>query len=383
MYRAELSIEDGNTSIPFLMDIKVVDDHYSATIINGEERIEINEVERKEDSLIFKLPVFPSVIKTVITENGLSGNWYNYNKENHSIPFTAKYDVSPRFDKESTDSKMQYVMGKYLVTFNDDKNEWKAIGQFTQNKQGLVRGTFLTETSDYRYLSGIMDGNQLKLSTFDGAHAFLFTATLENNELTNGRFYSGSDYSATWSAVKADDFSLPDAKSITFLKDSNVPLEFSFDDLKGNIVDFPSEQFDNKVLIVQILGTWCPNCMDETRYLTGLYNEYHDAGLEIIGVSFEGGIDEEKIIKSIDKFKKDLAVPYPIYYGGLARKDIASEAFPQLNKIMSFPTSIIIDRSGTVQRIHSGFSGPGTGKVFDEYSKETELFLSKLLRNKI
>ena len=381
IYRAELSINDA-IDLPFLMNINVQEENYSAIIINGEEKIEINDVERKGDSLIFRLPVFPSIIKTKITDRILVGKWHNYNKENYAIPFKATYNVSNRFDQKAEGVKVKYVMGKYDVTFKDDEKEWKAIGQFTQNKQGLVRGTFLTKTGDYRYLSGIMDGDQLKLSTFDGAHAFFFSAKLDGNELVDGKFYSGNHYQANWFGTKTEEVSLKNPEEITYLKNKNQPLQFTFSDLNGNEISYPSERFNNKAVIIQILGSWCPNCMDEARYFTELYNEYNDNGLEIIGVAFEKEEDQKKIAANIDRFKESLNVPYPIVYGGLARKDIASEAFPQLNKIMSFPTSIFIDRQGNVRKIHSGFNGPGTGKVYKDFIKDNEVFVAKLIHNK-
>lgn len=51
----------------------------------------------------------------------------------------------------------------------------------------------MTETGDYRYLEGVVNGNQLQLSTFDGAHAFLFTGTVTDSTI-NGHFYSGNHW---------------------------------------------------------------------------------------------------------------------------------------------------------------------------------------------
>ena len=58
---------------------------------------------------------------------------------------------------------------------------------------GRVTGTFLTETGDYRYLEGVVDGDSLKLSCFDGSHAFLFHAALDQDSF-RGRFWSGTHW---------------------------------------------------------------------------------------------------------------------------------------------------------------------------------------------
>ena len=63
------------------------------------------------------------------------------------------------------------------------EDAYPAKGIFFQKDGDVVTGTFRTKTGDYRYLEGVMDGNRLKLSTFDGAHAFLFTATVSDSTL--------------------------------------------------------------------------------------------------------------------------------------------------------------------------------------------------------
>jgi hypothetical protein len=49
-----------------------------------------------------------------------------------------------------------------------------------------------------------------------------------------------------------------------------------------------------------------------------------------------------------------------------------------LNKIISFPTTIIIDKKGIVRQIHTGFSGPGTGEYYNKFVEEFTRFMEKL-----
>jgi hypothetical protein len=51
-----------------------------------------------------------------------------------------------------------------------------------------------------------------------------------------------------------------------------------------------------------------------------------------------------------------------------------------LNKISAFPTTIIIDREGKVNTIHTGFSGPATGKAYLEFTQKNEKLLEQLLK---
>ena len=133
-------------------------------------------------------------------------------------------------------------------------------------------------------------------------------------------------------------------------------------------------------MIVQILGTWCPNCMDETRYLVELYQKFNDQGLEVIGLDFEPKPTLAYFKSRMARYRKDLNVPYTVLLAGHSDKNKAAEALPMLNQILSFPTTIILDKSGSIREIHTGFSGPGTGIEYENYSRETEALIKGLLR---
>ena len=51
-----------------------------------------------------------------------------------------------------------------------------------------------------------------------------------------------------------------------------------------------------------------------------------------------------------------------------------------LNHILSYPTTIFIDKKGSVRKIHTGFNGPATGKEYDDFKAEFEGFI-ELLNN--
>ena len=55
---------------------------------------------------------------------------------------------------------------------------------------------------------------------------------------------------------------------------------------------------------------------------------------------------------------------------------------PLQNPGIEFATSIFIDKWGNVRRIHTGFSGPGTGKYYEEFVEDFNLFVNKLINEK-
>ena len=347
-------------------------------IINASEKIELNNITINKKTISVKFPIFNSeFIGQIKSKNLIEGYWHNYAKgSEYKIPFSSQFGLFNRFKTDQNNADK--FTGKWEVTFNyaDQKNREKAIGLFNE-KNNSIHGTFLTETGDHRFLGGTSFGNQLKLSCFDGTHAFLFKSELKNDTLW-GTFNSGSHYKTNWFAVKNDSFELRDPEKLTYVINDN-PLAFSFTDLNNNSYDYPNESTKNKVVLIQILGTWCPNCMDETNFLTSIYDKYKTQ-LEIIGVGFEIGKTNTDKIARLKNYKKHMHVDYPLLLGGNACKPCAVEKFPMLNDIMSFPTLLIIDKKGNIRKIHTGFSGPGTGKYYTDFVTHTTTFIEELIR---
>ena len=128
--------------------------------------------------------------------------------------------------------------------------------------------SFLTPSADYRYLDGIVTGDSLILSGFDGDNARLFEAKISNaNTISGGIFYNGYTGKETWTAEKNDSVALPEITEPTKLREGELKLDFTFKDLKGIPVSIHDEKYKNKVVIVQLMGSWCANCLDETKFL--------------------------------------------------------------------------------------------------------------------
>ena len=255
-----------------------------------------------------------------------------------------------------------------------------AKGIFTQTSN-KVTGTFRTTTGDYRYLEGIVDGDSLKLSTFDGAHAFLFTAKATDSTL-NGYFYSGNHWKEHFTAKLNNEYELTNEENLTFIKEGYEYFDFSFPDTRGRVVSLSDPEFNNKVVILQIMGTWCPNCLDESKFLVKYSKENPNKDLQIIALAFEEAKTREIAYERIKRFKKRIGIEYPVLlaqFGNLANKTLAQQKLPMLNHIISYPTTIFMDKKGKVRKIHTGFNGPATGEKYTEFTKDFEVFVNELL----
>ena len=252
------------------------------------------------------------------------------------------------------------------------------MGVFEQ-KGNVVTGSFLTTTGDYRYMDGNLVGDSLFLSTFDGSHTFLMKAKIIGKKMT-GRFNDSVLGFKNIEAQKDDKAELPDVKKITFLKEGFDKLNFSFPNEKGEKISLSDDAFKGKVVIVQILGSWCPNCMDESNYMAPFYKKNKAKGLEIIGLAYEKNLDTEFFKTKMNLLRKRFDIEYPLLQAGVNSSESASESLPMLNKIIGFPTTIIIDKKGKIRETHTGFSGPGTGKYYTEWVTDFERLMDKLLR---
>lgn len=382
VWRGALITETG-AEIPFNFEVKDSLNKYTLFILNGDERFEVNEITTIGDSIHIKMPLFDSEIKGVLIDDKIEGVWIKHLADNDAVmPFYAKANTNWRISEKISSSKFS-VAGKWATTFisTDGKDTTFAVGEFKQN-QSKVTGTFLTSTGDYRYLDGAVSGNKLSLSTFDGSHAFLFTATINaDSTLSEGKFYSGLSYIENFTAKRDSTAHLPDAYGLTVLKNKDEKLNFSFPNLNKEKVSLTDDKFKNKVVILQMLGSWCPNCMDESAYLAKFYQKYKSKGVEVLGLAYERTKDYEKSKKNVERLKDRFDIKYDLLITGYTNdKDDAAKSLPMLNKVLAFPTMIIIDKKGDVREIHTGFSGPSTGKHYLEFVQEFEKMIDDLLK---
>jgi thiol-disulfide isomerase/thioredoxin len=346
-------------------------------IHNAEERIPIKDITIKKDSITIKMDVYEGVLKgKFIDQQTIKGEFIKESLERY-VPFTAKHGVKERFPNAKGEAKTD-VSGNWETVFSPTSrtDRYIAKGIFKQNGN-TVTGTFRTTTGDYRYLEGTLNGDQLQLSTFDGAHAFLFTATVTDSTMV-GEFQSGNHWKEPFTAKRNETYELPDAKSLTYIKDGYDKFDFSFPNSAGKMISLSDENLQGKVRIVQIMGTWCPNCLDESTY----YSAYAKKNPEIafIGLAFEYAKTKEKAFNNIKKLQERLQIPYSILLAqfGTSNKKRAQEKLPMLNHVLSYPTTIFIDKKGKVRRIHTGFNGPATGDKYLDFVKEFENFVSTL-----
>jgi thiol-disulfide isomerase/thioredoxin len=382
-YRAVIHRAD-SVSIVFNAEAVVEKGKTVLYIRNHSERLKVEQLKLKGDSVAIDMPFFESSFQLKKQDNhSLTGTWIKGTGRTSplQLPVTFYHGSSLRF--KITQQPKALLNGRWQVTFTRAAGgERPAVALFQQNGN-YVSGSFITPSGDYRFLEGVLNGNKLQLSCFDGSHAYYFTADVSGANITNGFFYSSASAPEKWRAVKNSKAALPDTTQRTQLKEGESRLNFSFKDINGKNVSINDEQFKNKVVVIQLMGSWCPNCMDESEFIKGFYAQYKGKGVEVIALAYELTLDETRSRNSLQKFINRFQITYPVLIAPATSSDPekTEKTLPQLTPIRSFPTTIFIGRDGTVQQVHTGFYGPGTRAYHEAFKKEFYQIINRLLNS--
>ncbi len=162
-------------------------------------------------------------------------------------------------------------------------------------------------------------------------------------------------------------------------RNPDAPFGFSFPDAEGKAVSSDDPRFRGKPIVVTFMGTWCPNCHDEAPVLRDLYARYRGQGLEVVALTCEYTDDIERSRRLVAQFVARHGVNYPILFAGSTKTAGASGPRMQLDGFAGYPTTLFLDRSHRIVRVHSGFDGPATGERYAQLKKEIDETVKKLL----
>ncbi len=381
---ANFDLDDVNRGeLPFNMELSYDQDgSISVVVVNGEERIEVPDVSYErlmataQDSITIRFPWIDAYITGYHEAGIIEGTYIDETRANYRIPFAAFFGIGHRFT-ELKKTPTADLSGRWDVQFSveDTASLWKGIGEFTQEGNHL-EGTFLTSTGDYRYLEGTVQEDRFYMSAFDGAHVFLFSGKIKEDGSLLGIFRSGNHYSTIWKAQRNPNATLPDASQETKLLNPEASIQVeAFEPLSKKTISVLNQpSLEGKFKVISIMGSWCPNCMDEARFLDSLYATVDQNKVAFLGLAFEKYRDTTRAVKAIKRFSESLELDYPTYLAGSSVKSEATKQLGFLDRIRSFPTLLIVDERNRVRYVHTGFTGPATS----EYGKFTSAFAKTL-----
>lgn len=376
-WRGLLATEGGD--LPFLFRVereagpqksKPSDRSFKVRLQDGETWVE-SVAEVRGDSLYWPFPVFESVLVAAVSTLGdsLNGYWYKTKYDTGSaVPFRAHRGGQYKFASRSTRLPDE-VGGLWSGDLGPGTPALLPLIQKGPELSGTVR----TPYGDYRYLTGLMDGDSLWMSGMDGGSAYLLRGRLEENGTLQGMIYSAKGPGRPWTMQRDSNAVLPDPYGMAELRGAERPLAFQLRDINTDTLVRPGPPA--RATVVQMLGTWCPNCLDETEYLASVYPDLASQGVQVIGLGFERTHQPTKAIQNLRKLQARYSVPYPLVHAGKPDSLSILTVIPQLVKLKAFPTTILLDSSGRIRYVHTGFDGPATGPAF---AKQKSMFMDKI-----
>ncbi len=371
------------TQVPFNFEFKGKDaEHAVFTLLNGNRRDDFHVKRVGKDSVFVKMNTYDAALVAKINDDGtLSGEYRSLvpGFRGNSLPFTAEHGKSYRFVEPGKDiAPAANISGKWeLKVYSKEQVPNKiAILKQTGNK---LTGVIMQVTGDSRELEGTVQGDEFVLSGFTGPSPKIYRGKINADGTLSGEIGSGIYDNTKFDAVKDEKAELPDPYKLTFLKEGYEKLDFTFPDLNGKQVSLSDDKYKGKVVIIEIVGTWCPNCTDQTVFLSPWFNKNQKRGVEAIAIGFEQKDSLAYAQYTLGKLRDKYNIKYDILFGGLADKKLVSQKLPALNKFVAFPTTIIIDRKGEVREIYTGYTGTVTGKYYKDYEKKFNALLDQLI----
>ncbi len=382
IWRASIATHGGGLPINFEINPSSKSENLDIKIINGTEKSTLGDSYFRADSLVVPFDLYDAELVFRVTKSTEMQGYFvkkRNGKTAYRMAISALAGEADRF--LNLKPSIVKVNGKWMADFfSDATNHSPGVGVFEQigNK---VTGTFLRTSGDYRFLQGNVSGDSLFLSYFDGSGVNMLRAKVSGTHFT-GRYTSGLSGVRTVEATFDPNAALPDLKKLSFLKPGYDRIDFKLPTTAGELISLQDERFKNKVVVIELMGSWCPNCLDESRYLSPFYQKYKNKGVEVIGLSFENSADLAISGPKINNFQKKIGISYPLLFAGTAEDKTIAQVLPMLSKMNGYPTTFIIDKKGIVREIHTGFSGPGTGKYYADWISEFEHTIQSLLAEK-
>jgi thiol-disulfide isomerase/thioredoxin len=402
---ASLAIPSGD--VTFGLDLQLKGDSVKGAVLNGPERQEFTSGTFDGTTLTLRFDYYDGQITAHLTTGDRAELTGEYTRQTSRgigrYEFRAvRRPPAPKFD-EAPSVASSSLAGEWVLTLRNKDGKVDEVdgAVFTQGKGGpfgpergvSVTGTIIPVSGDYGLLGGSLWKDEVgsvkfRMSRFDGIHVTRFWGEVLADGTIKGELASGQRYHVTLTGVrrevaeKAGD--LPeDPFKMTTVKDPNEPFRFSgIDSVTGKTVASSDARYAGKVVLVDIFGTWCPNCHDEAPLLQNLYKKYQKDGLEIVALAYEYTDDAARNKRQIDVFRKKYGITFPILMVGTTAEGQIAKTLPQLQNFGAYPTTIFLGRDGRVRKIHAGFSGPATGHHFEEAKAEMEGLTRELLGEK-
>lgn len=375
--RWDAAIHINGVDTPFPLEISGSGANVTAYLFNGDERYASTEGRFENGTLMLKWAYYESTLQATVKDGVLEGQYAGTRIMKGPFAIRARWSNAP---PPLASGPVPNIDGFWEIPNKSVKGEsaWRFI---VQQSGAKAAATILRVDGDTGTISGTFENGKFVLSHFDGARAHLLQVTAASDGTLDILQDAGRQLTAYRpAAARAKGLPEPtDPDQHTTMKDPNEPFRFRFPDLNGRVVSDADARFQGKVLVVEITGSWCPNCHDEAPFLAEMYRKLGGQGLEVVSLSFEEA-DQLKNPSRLRAFVKKYGLEFPVLLCG--EPDEANTKLAQLVNWNTWPVTLFIDRHGKVRGIHAGFPSPGSGELFRQAKDEFNIEAGHLLTEK-
>ncbi len=361
-----------DVEIPFRLDLTHSASGVSGALFNGDERVESTSGTFSDNVLTLTYDHYATRLEArLIDGRRLDGRYER--ARGAPYPFRA----SPAAAAASASATVPSIGGLWHIPVKSSKGE--AAWRFIVHQNGAdVSAAILRVDGDTGALTGRYRDGTFVLSHFSGQRPALMEITLEPDGtlalLQNKRMKMTAFREET---AREHHVAAPtDPARHSFARTPTERFRFSFPDADGRLISSEDERFRNKVVIVSITGTWCPNCHDEAPFLTELYHQYRALGLEVVALSFEEAAQLQNPAR-LRAYAARYGIDYPMLLAGIP--DELTDKVPQIENLNAFPTTIFLGRDGLVREVHAGFPSKASGRFYTETRDEIRRMVEQLL----
>lgn len=323
------------------------------------------------DTVTLEMADYAASIVAAVAGDSMTGSYSNIGSRGpRTIPFRAARGDWP------VEPPGPALTGRWDAWFLTDGRRSPRVVELRATRRGL-EGTVISNNGDYGLFWGRAEADSFSLSHFDGSFVYMVSGRLDGDTL-RGLFHAGLRTQTPFVALRSTGAPhLTPPTQVT--RADTTPFRFAFPDLEGRMVTSGDERFRGKVVIVDVIGTWCPTCHDAAPAMVRLYQRYRGRGLEIVALAYEVTGDSAQDAPLVRRYRDKFGIPFPILLAGISDTRAAGATLPQLTNFTAFPTTIFLGRDGRVRRIHAGFYGPAMGERQRELEREFEREVERLL----
>jgi thiol-disulfide isomerase/thioredoxin len=367
------ALDLAGAALPFEIRISGGPKALTGQLCNGDWCQAFSAVRLERDTLVLEIADYAASMKARVHGDSLTGYYHNVGSRGpRTIPFRAERGEWPITPAPA------WLLGSWDATYFQDLGTSPRVFQFRNGRHG-IEGQIISSTSDYGPFAGSVRGDSLAVGLFDGSFVYLLTGKLVGDTL-RGVFHAGLKTQTPWIAVRSGKGSRLRAPTEISSADTTEPLRFAFPDLDGRLVRSDDRRFRGKVVLVEILGSWCPTCHQAMPELLRLYRRYHPRGLEVIGLAFEATGDTAVDAAQLRRYRDKFGIPFPLLLAGINDEQSIADALPQLRDVSAFPTTVVLARDGRVRQIYAGFHGLASEGRHGKMARGLDAEIARLLR---